>query len=165
MIRHVAEKSRQDHFASAALRHFRDGEYLQQDGRLPSADHLYGFAAECVSKSLMLRFTEVSVGPKEGETRPSAKPWMKHPDKEDKTVDFGHVNELVKEMRLLARGRGGAQLVAALDVHLRAFRAWRVHDRYSDGGSLTEPLVCRRRDAARNLVVLHDHAVLRKRLS
>ncbi|MCX5342983.1 hypothetical protein [Streptomyces atratus] len=62
----MPEPTQEDHFASAATRHFHDGDYLRKGSRLPSADHLYGFAAECAVKSLLLRFTDVTIGPLEG---------------------------------------------------------------------------------------------------
>ncbi|MYW56288.1 hypothetical protein GTY64_33505 [Streptomyces sp. SID8376] len=61
-IRCVPETLQEDQFAKAATRHFHDADYLHTDGRLPSADHLYGFAAECATKSLLLRFTDVAIG-------------------------------------------------------------------------------------------------------
>ncbi|MEE1808462.1 DUF7008 domain-containing protein [Streptomyces sp. BE133] len=91
----MPEPTQEDHFASAATRHFHDGDYLRKGSRLPSADHLYGFAAECAVKSLLLRFTEVTIGPLEGEEKPSAKPRVRHPEDSERIIEFGHVNELV----------------------------------------------------------------------
>lgn len=50
----VPEPTQEEHFASAASRHFHDGDYLRKGRRLPSADHLYGFAAERAVESLLL---------------------------------------------------------------------------------------------------------------
>ncbi|MEU2827311.1 hypothetical protein ABZ667_01365 [Streptomyces lavendulae] len=163
----MPQLTQEDHFASAAQRHFRDADYLQTDGRLPAADHLYGFAAECATKSLLLRFTDVSVDSKPGETKPSSKPWAEdpdHPGDPDQLIEFGHVNELIREVALLARGRSGAPLHAALDGDLRVFRRWRVSHRYLDGGYAQADVVARRRTAAENILVLHQNAQLDGRL-
>ena len=39
----------------AALRHWSDAEFCTSDQRLPSADQLYGFAAECAFKAALLK--------------------------------------------------------------------------------------------------------------
>ncbi|MBO8187378.1 hypothetical protein [Streptomyces spirodelae] len=156
----------EDHFASAAGRHFRDADYLRDDGRLPAADHLYGFAAECATKSLLLRFTEVTMDPKPGEDAPSSKPWVENPDPDHHRplIEFGHVNELVKEVALLAHGRAGASLHAALEGDLRVFRRWHVKFRYYDGGYAQADVVTRRRTAAQNILSLHEQAQLNRKL-
>ncbi|MGC9442350.1 hypothetical protein [Streptomyces sp. WG5] len=68
----MPETLQEDQFAKAAKRHFEDADYVHRDSRLPTADHLYGFAAECAVKSLLLRFTDVEMGP-------SNKPEIPHP--------------------------------------------------------------------------------------
>lgn len=40
----------QEVYDQAALRHFKDAQYLEKDERLANADQLYGFAAECAIK-------------------------------------------------------------------------------------------------------------------
>lgn len=40
-------------FEAAAKRHFADAKLLHGSGRLPNADHLSGFAAECALKALV----------------------------------------------------------------------------------------------------------------
>ncbi|MBF0176839.1 MAG: hypothetical protein HQL63_08335 [Magnetococcales bacterium] len=37
-------------YDQAAMRHFRDAQLLEKEGRLANADQLYGFAAECAIK-------------------------------------------------------------------------------------------------------------------
>lgn len=151
----MPEKPQEDQFADAAKRHFRDADYLRNDSRLPSADHLYGFAAECAVKSLLLRFTEVTMG--------SPKPEAPHPEDPTRTIEFGHINELVRDVKVLARGRTGAALHAALDDDLRAFKKWGVHYRYSDGGYAQSAVVDKRRDAAQHILFLHQQALLNGR--
>lgn len=43
-------------FLDAHHRHWEDAELLFNDSRLPNADHLYGMAAECGLKRLMMVF-------------------------------------------------------------------------------------------------------------
>lgn len=43
-------------FLDAHSRHWEDAEMLFNDSRLPNADHLYGMAAECGLKRLMMVF-------------------------------------------------------------------------------------------------------------
>ena len=43
-------------FLDAHYRHWNDAEYLSADSRWANADHLYGMAAECGLKCLMLAF-------------------------------------------------------------------------------------------------------------
>ncbi|MFD0391323.1 hypothetical protein ACFQ4K_31330 [Tistrella bauzanensis] len=43
-------------FADAHERHWQDARSLSSAGRLPNADHLYGFSAECGLKALMVCF-------------------------------------------------------------------------------------------------------------
>lgn len=160
----MPDTSQEKSFAVAAKRHFRDADFLRGDARLPAADHLYGFAAECATKSLLLRFTEVSMGPKDGEQKPSAKPWALHPEDSDRIIEFGHVNELIREVKLLAHGRAGAPLHAALEGDLRAFKKWHVKYRYSDGGYAQQETVERRRGAAHNILALHEQALLEGRI-
>ncbi|MGX4691646.1 hypothetical protein [Streptomyces sp. JNUCC 63] len=156
----MPETLQEDHFAKAAARHFHDAAYCHTDDRLPTADHLYGFAAECATKSLLLRFTDVRMGPS---NRPEA-PHPEHPDDPDHTLKFGHVNELIREIKLLAHGRTGAVLHTALDADLKVFRRWHVSTRYTDGTYAQVEMVNRRRDAARRILSLHEQALLNGRL-
>ncbi|MDR1004684.1 MAG: hypothetical protein LBL97_06745 [Prevotellaceae bacterium] len=43
-------------FYDAFLRHWEDAEYLFQGNRMPNADQLYGYSAECGLKALMKAF-------------------------------------------------------------------------------------------------------------
>ncbi|MFE0184658.1 hypothetical protein [Streptomyces olivaceus] len=158
----MPETLQEDHFAKAAKRHFEDADFVHRDSRLPTADHLYGFAAECAVKSLLLRFTDVAMGA-------SNKPEIQHPDPPeddpDRTLQFGHINEMVREIKLLARGRSGAPLHTVLDSDLRVFRRWHVSTRYTDGTYAQAEVVQRRCDAARRILALHEQALLNGRLT
>ncbi|MEV7772731.1 hypothetical protein [Kitasatospora sp. NPDC086791] len=152
----MPDTSQEAHFQSAAQRHFRDADFLRKDSRLPTADHLYGFAAECAVKSLLLRLTEVTMS--------SSKPHAPHPDDPDRIIEFGHINELIKDVAVLARGRTAGPLHSALDGDLRVFKKWHVKYRYFDGGYVKPEVVGERRDAAHRILSLHEYVVLNGRL-
>ena len=41
-------------FSGAGRRHYKDAELLKSDNRIPNAGHLFGFAAECGIKALLV---------------------------------------------------------------------------------------------------------------
>jgi hypothetical protein len=43
-------------YAAAAIRHFRDAGLLEQGHRIANADQLFGFAAECAIKRVLVEF-------------------------------------------------------------------------------------------------------------
>lgn len=64
-------------FLDAHRRHWDDAQYLYRDRRWANADHLYGMAAECGLKLLMLKFGMPYDGTK---GRPSKKDDRVHAD-------------------------------------------------------------------------------------
>ncbi|MER5736569.1 hypothetical protein ABT117_12960 [Streptomyces sp. NPDC002262] len=154
-------KSAEHHFAHAALRHYEDAVLLHDGVRLPNADHHFGFAVECALKSLLLRFTTVSMNPKPN-GKPASKPWSMHPTT-GKVQEHGHLPELATDISLLMHGRSASGLSAAL-TGLSAFATWSVNDRYRDGSDVGEADVRQRRTVAENILALHDHALLTGRL-
>jgi hypothetical protein len=153
----VSQPTHKD-LASAAKRHFGDADFLRDDNRLAAADHLYGFAAECATKCLLLQFTEVTMDPRPGKDKQSSKPWAEHPGEPGRIIEFGHVNELIGAIERLAHGRPGAQLQAVLGSYLQVFKKWDVKFRYFDGGYARAEVVARRRMAAHHILVLHQEA-------
>ncbi|WP_406478458.1 hypothetical protein [Streptomyces sp. NBC_01615] len=149
-------------YACAAARHFHDAVYLHDDQRLPTADHLFGFAAECAVKSLLLRFTtEVSMT--NGKGQPSDKPWWYNPDK-NKMEWLGHIDHVLQTVSLLTHGRNSPELLQAMD-RLSDFASWNVADRYTDGTTVEASVVACRREAATLVLTLHEQAVITGRLS
>lgn len=70
-------------FQDAHLRHWEDAEYLFQAQRWANADHLYGVAAECGLKALMLKFgmpfDDQKDRPEKGEDRAHAnRVWLRY---------------------------------------------------------------------------------------
>ena len=101
-------------FLDAHLRHLRDADSLFKASRLANADHLYGMAAECGLKRLMIAFgMEIRAtdgAPKERDDREHAdKVWVRY-----ETYQSGHVNGL----------RYG------LPSSINPFDKWRVAQRY-----------------------------------
>ncbi|WP_129842170.1 hypothetical protein [Streptomyces sp. RFCAC02] len=160
----MPQTSREDHYARAALRHHSDAVYLHDDGRLPNADHHFGFAVECALKSLMLRYTLVSMEPLTPGGRPPSKPYI--PRQAGKTKYIGHLPEawsdagdVISDASLLLHGRTGSALAAILTAS-EPFAAWDVHERYSDGSSIDEADVLARRAASERILGLHEQALM-----
>lgn len=164
MIRHVSETSYEDHYASAAERHYRDADFLHTDGRLPSADYHFGFAVECALKSLMLRFLGATMASKKpGPGKPDNKaPWILDTTT-GKPREYGHLPWIQDDLDLLVRGRSATRLAAALGS-LSAFDSWSVHERYRDGSSTEAAAVSSRQSAAWGIIDLHQQALLNGRL-
>ncbi|MFF4947259.1 hypothetical protein [Streptomyces rubiginosohelvolus] len=153
----MPQTSTEDHFARAATRHHDDAIYLHDDGRLPNADHHFGFAVECALKSLILRHTAASMNPTKQGGRPSAKPWA--PDASGKPQHFGHLPGLWSDVALLLHGRGGSILSGVLSAS-KPFDTWAVEDRYLDGAAATQSDVRNRRAAAQKILSLHQQALI-----
>lgn len=105
-------------FHQAARRHFHDADLLLiHHGRSAGAGQLYGFAAECGIKSLLV--------------------WQGYPS-DPTTGDLGkgklrkHIHELVQNIHVLDAfldGRGAARYRAMLPS-LHTFSNWRTEQRY-----------------------------------
>ena len=101
-------------FLDAHYRHWQDAEQLFASGRWANADHLYGVAAECGLKHLMLAFG-MSVDQKTG--RPQ----------DDK--DRRHINNISGRFESYRSGK-----VTGTDYTLPAsgfFDQWDISDRYA----------------------------------
>ncbi|MER6361906.1 hypothetical protein [Kitasatospora sp. NPDC001527] len=160
----MSQTSKEDHYADAALRHHNDAVYLHDDGRLPNADHHFGFAVECALKSLMLRYTRVSMDPLRPGGRPAGKPYI--PQQNGKQKQIGHLPEawsdtgdVISDATLLLHGRTGSALASILTAST-PFSTWSVHDRYSDGSSILEADVRARRAASELILALHEQALI-----
>ncbi|MGW2848083.1 hypothetical protein [Streptomyces sp. NPDC001274] len=153
----MPQTSTEDHFAHAARRHHDDAIYLHDDNRLPNADHHFGFAVECALKSVILRYTRVSMNPTKPGKPPSAKPWV--PDAAGKPKHFGHLPALWSDVTLLLHGRGGSILSGVLAAS-EPFGTWAVEGRYLDGAAVTEAEVRSRRAAAQQILSLHEQALI-----
>ncbi|MEU2356912.1 hypothetical protein ABZ599_28735 [Streptomyces misionensis] len=153
----MPQTSVEDHYARAAMRHHDDAIYLHDDGRLPNADHHFGFAVECALKSVILRYTQASMEPTRPGRPPSVKPWA--PDAAGNPRYFGHLPGLWSDVALLLHGRGGSILSGVLAAS-QPFDTWAVEDRYLDGAAIGETEVRSRRAAAELILSLHQQALI-----
>jgi hypothetical protein len=99
-------------FKDAARRHWDDAELLDNNRRWPNADHLYGFAAECALKAVM-----VGLGMQLG---PDGKPPKPH---------AVHIHQLWDQFLTFANGQGQAGYAAMLQQS-NPFSAWHENQRY-----------------------------------
>jgi len=104
-------------FLDAYRRHWDDAEQLFNAGRWANADHLFGFAAECGLKRLMVAFgmnCDVNGSPV-------------------RQKDRKHVNELWNRFESYRSGsaHGTGYLLPAIDP----FTDWLVSDRYATQGA------------------------------
>jgi len=118
-------------YAEAAVRHWSDAEFLNNDHRLPNADQLYGLAAECALKVALFQIPScVSNGALLGRYRE-------------------HINELWERIPLQSVERIAAGLVPLLRMPTKPFADWSVDQRYESGDSIKSDAVKKHRDAAR----------------
>jgi hypothetical protein len=110
-------------FLDAHQRHWDDAEHLFQVGRWANADHLYGIAAECGLKRLMLAF---------GMSFDATK------DRPTERDDRVHANGVWDRFESYRKGYAqGADY--ALPVS-NPFDNWDVSDRYGPQSHFTQPL-------------------------
>lgn len=141
--------SQRGHFATAGQRHLVDGRHLHSLGRLATADHLAGLAAECVLKAILLHFLGATMGPiKPATTDPSGK-----------SVHYGHLPRIWDEVALHANGRAGAQFVALLATP-NPYTDWDITDRYRDGSAITDTTTHKHIQAAEDLGDAYQRAIL-----
>lgn len=151
------------HYAHAAVRHYYDAVYLHDSNRLPNADHHFGFAVECALKSMVLRFTPATMNPRNPNKPPATRPWVADPVTGKAVHAYGHLPWVTADLALLTHGRSAARLSAALG-NLTAFDSWSVDDRYLDGTTVVEAQVTQRRTVAKEILVLHEQALITGRL-
>lgn len=106
-------------FSGAGRRHYQDAELLKSNNRIPNAGHLFGFAAECGIKALLVSHG-LSTDPTTGdlvETKP-----YKY-----KT----HVNVLINNVQTFSGSPGYSKYVGMMP-NLKAFSNWDTSHRYYD---------------------------------
>ncbi|MBQ1090129.1 hypothetical protein [Streptomyces sp. B93] len=157
--------SEEHHFAHAARRHYEDADYLLKGTRLSNADHHYGFAVECALKSLLLRFTAVTMDPVKPGGQRAKKPYLPNPNPATNKParQYGHLPWVATDVALLTHGRSASPLTTALGG-LSAFASWSEQHRYLDGSEVVEADVRQRRTVAQNILALHEQALITGRL-
>lgn len=118
-------------FLDAHERHWQDAELLFQAKRWANADHLYGMAAECGLKRLMLAFGMLP-DPKTGS------PKSEH--------DRKHANEIWARYESYRCGhpRGAGYALTTPNP----FENWKVEQRYAHRSNFNQPLVEAHRSGA-----------------
>jgi hypothetical protein len=101
-------------FKDAARRHWEDAELLGSHNRWPNADHLYGFAAECALKAVM-----VGLGMQLGPDGKPPKPYAVH------------IHQLWDQFLIFANGKSQAGYAAMLQPS-NPFKTWHESQRYGD---------------------------------
>lgn len=146
------------------MRHFEDGDYLYNDGRLPNADYHFGFAVECALKSLLLRFIPgATMAPKRQGRPPAKAPWIPDPITGKPAHEYGHLPWDAADLALFTRGRSAVRVLTVLG-NLTAFATWSVDHRYLDGTAVVAADVAARRTVAKDILTLHQHALITGRL-
>ena len=113
-------------FHGSARRHIADADLLESNNRLPNAGHLYGYAAECGLKALLIGLgypTDVEGSP--AKTKPNFRV---------------HINDLLAPdafiwLNLFLNGRAGAKYLALISG-IADFSDWRVEHRYYSEAAL-----------------------------
>jgi hypothetical protein len=133
-------------FYGAGRRHYEDAELLMNHTRLPNAGHLFGFAAECGVKALLVTHG-LSTDPATGdlvETRP-----YKY-----KT----HINVLISNVQAFQGSQGYSKYLGMMP-NLRTFSNWDTSHRYYNESSIPASLTDWR-TAAAEVIKMLDQAKL-----
>jgi hypothetical protein len=135
----------QTDFYDAYQRHWKDAEFLYADSRLPNADQLYGYSAECGIKCLMKIFG-----------RPFD-PAMGNPPKKDRV----HIDQLWTRYMAFMNGIGMTRYML---FQSNPFDNWNISDRYAHEDGFTQTHVERHKSGAKTIKTLIDKAILEGRL-
>ncbi len=122
-------------YADAAQRHFDDAKLLhtQVPSRLANASHLYGFAAECALKCMMLGRGNSGRVPK---------------------GSIGHLPLLLQELKNHSIANGNAALLIRIKKSATGLSEWRVEQRYDKQSAFSAQIVGAEADSARKLRAL-----------
>lgn len=128
-------------FLDAFERHWHDAELLLKSARWANADHLYGVAAECGLKQLMLKFS-MTCSTTDGS-----------PDKAD---DRKHANAVWSRFEHYRSGHvNGAKYVLP---NSNPFNDWNVSDRYAHQANFDEQRARDHRSGAASVLQLIQQA-------
>ncbi len=130
-------------FHQAGTRHFRDAELLRTHERNAAAGQLYGFAAECGIKVLLIQQgyqTDSTTG-----------------ELVDRPVKI-HINQLVQTINTLLEGRNAATYLAQIP-HLADFFDWKTDHRYYLDSHIP-PSLSKWQNASREVMLMLDQLCL-----
>lgn len=141
-------------YAEAARRHLDDGDSLFSAGSVPNAGQLFGFAAECGLKAMLLG-CGVPAGPDGGllsqhPNQPNGRhPFRQHmPSLKDRVASNGH---------LIPDGALAAKYMASMP-RLADFGDWSIDHRYWRRSALPLRSVAKWQAAAREVCAMLDQA-------
>lgn len=137
----------QPSFRQAARRHYRDAQYLRDQGYLANADHLSGFSAECAIKGLVVDHLGGRVS--------DGFPYTGSDVKLDKHIGA----KLWNAVAPLAAGRAEPEVVALFESP-NPFEDWSVGDRYAEGSHLSAIAVENHLDGAHRAVIALESLAL-----
>ena len=124
-------------YQDAAKRHCEDAKilHIQDNARLANASHLYGFAAECVIKSMMA-----------GSNRRGR-------------VSHCHLPDIMVEFRNHSSIRGNAALLRSVNTCFAGLSEWKVSERYlhQNAATFTVERVQSEADSVKKLLGLLSH--------
>lgn len=103
-------------FKNATVRHSKDADLLFDKKRYANADHLYGLAAECALKGVMVGLDHSIVEPLTGDLK-------NKPDKK-------HIDKLWDHFRFFIQNRNAPIYLNCLSNPNNPFSNWKVDDRY-----------------------------------
>ncbi|POZ53820.1 SAM-dependent methyltransferase [Methylovulum psychrotolerans] len=123
-------------FKDAYQRHQQDANELFDKKRYANADHLYGLAAECALKAIMVKLEPTLVG-KDGD--------LLH--KGDKV----HIDKLWQHCRLFLQSRNASSYLAHLSGG-NPFNQWSVNARYANQKLFTKNTVLPHKDSVNHTI-------------
>jgi hypothetical protein len=128
-------------YRDAAERHWEDAGFLINKNRKANADHLFGLAAECALKAVMLGLGM--------QLRPDGAPVESRHRK--------HVDSLWGEFCSFAQGRNGAKYAAMVSSVANPFSGWNISQRYEHRANINQAIVKKHeKDAESAMKVLRE---------
>jgi hypothetical protein len=133
-------------FLGASKRHYQDAELLMTNKRISNAGHLFGFAAECGIKALLVAYG-LKTDPRTGDIK-EGRPYRY------KT----HVNTLINNDQTFEGSRQYSKYLGMM-TNLKAFSDWDTGHRYWRESAI--PRSCSGwRDATKEVLQMLDQAKL-----
>lgn len=122
-----------ENYSSAAVRHWKDAEFLERGNRIGNADHHYGFAAECAVKTVLAVSPAFSVS---GQLSAAYKQ---------------HIDVLWNKIGHASLQKSHPRLIAVLKMS-NAFSDWNVNQRYFSDGAVTSAVMASHKKMASRLL-------------
>jgi hypothetical protein len=135
-------------FQGASRRHYRDAELLMTNKRISNAGHLFGFAAECGIKALLVTYG-LETDPHTGD--------IKEKREKKKPLRYKtHVNTLINNVQTFKISLPYSKYLGMMP-NLKSFSDWDTGHRYWNETAIP-PSHSRWRDAAKEVIQMLDQA-------